>query len=215
LSWFDERPAWLAELVASLSRVGVAHVVAVDGAYGLFPRAAGASPSEQAQTVVATAEALGMGVTLHVPPHPWVGNEVEKRSFMFRLAHLVAEPEVDWLFVIDGDELVIVDDTFAGALEGADEDVAEVMLTDDCGSYMVRRLFRAQPAGVYVVGNHASYVTGEGVTLWDPRAPSLEAPALQLWDLRLRHRAAARQEGRTAARNEYYAVRRDTGAEVW
>jgi hypothetical protein len=39
LCWFDERPAALAGVVAGLAKAGVSHVVAVDGAYSLFPNA--------------------------------------------------------------------------------------------------------------------------------------------------------------------------------
>src|SRR6266498_1360247 len=37
LSWFDESPSWLSACVASLARAGCSHLVAVDGAYRLYP----------------------------------------------------------------------------------------------------------------------------------------------------------------------------------
>jgi hypothetical protein len=67
LSWFDESPAWLSELVASLARAEVDHVVALDGSYALFPGAEAWSGTEQHDAIVHTARGCGMGCTLHVP----------------------------------------------------------------------------------------------------------------------------------------------------
>ena len=86
LCWYDERPSWLAGVTASLARLQVAHLVAVDGAYGLYPKGHGCSGTEQQQTIVETCRAAGIGTTVHTPPEPWFGNEVEKRNLAFQLA---------------------------------------------------------------------------------------------------------------------------------
>jgi hypothetical protein len=72
----------------------------------LYPEGRAQSPGEQAQTILATAQGAGMGCTIHEPQDVWFGNEIEKRSFLFRAAHMVARPGVDWLWVVDGDDRI-------------------------------------------------------------------------------------------------------------
>lgn len=213
LSWFDERTSWLAELVASMARAGVDHVVAVDGAFMLYPDARGASPSEQAQTVIAAALGAGMGVTVHAPAHPWLENEVEKRSFLFAAGHLIAEPGVDWLWVCDSDEVI---ETVVGPrarLEASEFDAGEVTLVESDGQYPIRKLFRAHPAGIRVEGHHARYVNGVGDVLWDARDVEGWVAAEDCWDVRVRHRGHERPQRRLDARDDYYALRDDLGVE--
>lgn len=212
LAWFDEDAGMLAELVAGIARAGVDHAVAVDGSYALFPQARGGSPAEQAAAVLYAARGAGIGVTVHVPPHPWVGNECEKRSFLFDAAHLAAEPYEDWLLVIDADEVVEVVGTFRDALTEAVEDVAEVLLVEGDGVSPARRLFRAQPGGIRVVGTHSTYLGADGRALWAPVGP-LE-PAAQLYDFRIRHRPTARSVTREQAQERYCRVRDEVGAEA-
>jgi len=64
LTWYDE-PSWcLTELVASLAAAGIDHLVAVDGAYMLYPLARPQSPGEQAQAILAAAQGASVGVSL-------------------------------------------------------------------------------------------------------------------------------------------------------
>ena len=102
LSWYDESPSWLAATIASIAPF-VDHVIAVDGAYGHYPDARAFSDREQANTIVAACEGAQLGCTLHRQNHYWAGGEVEKRTVMFKLANAIAEPFVDWLWVIDAD----------------------------------------------------------------------------------------------------------------
>ena len=213
VSWFDEQCSWLAELVASMARARVDHVVAVDGAFGLYPEARGASPSEQTQTVLATALGAGMGVTVHVPADPWFGNEVEKRSFLFAAGHLVAEPGVDWLWVCDADEVIETAFGLRARLEASERDVAEVSLVGGGGQYPIRKLFRAYPDGIRVEGYHARYVDGDGRVLWDYTDPQAEVDAENCWDVRVRHRLEGRVAHRVEARADYYALRDELGVE--
>lgn len=211
LSWYDEQPAHLAELVASMSRAGVDHVVAVDGAYALFPGARGGSPSEQADAIAHTARGAGIGVTVHVPVAPWAGNEVAKRSWLFELAHLLAEPGEDWLWVLDADEVIDTADGLRAQLERCQADVAEVLLVDGDAVSPLRMLFRAQPGGIRVTGTHSTYIDGRGRRLWAPTGPVADAE--QLFDVRVRHRQHARSSQREIARRRYITVRDDVGAE--
>jgi hypothetical protein len=206
LSWFDEDVAWLAELVASMARAGVEHVVAVDGAYVLFPQARGHSPSEQAQTVLATAAGAGIGVTVHSPAAPWAGNEVQKRSWLFAAAHLVAEPGRDWLWVCDADEVITAGPN-PGELDASPAGAAEVLLVSDDGAHPVRRLFRAHPRGISVQGRHGRYVNGDGGVLWDSCDAPAEVEAANAWSARMRHRSSPRAAARSSARRAYYRRR--------
>jgi hypothetical protein len=92
-----------------------------------------------------------MGLTLHVPPGPWLGNEREKRTTLFRLGELAAGDD-GWLWVIDADETVTVGPTRTDLddLDASEFDVAEVMFWTgvesehvDTTQHPERRLFRS------------------------------------------------------------------------
>lgn len=145
LIWWDERPDWLAACVASCATF-CSHIVAVDGAYSLFPNATAVSPPEQAATIMQTAEAHGMGCTIHEPDHLWEGQEPEKRAFLFELAESVAVPNIDWYFKIDADEEVHLGCTASDLVQhlGATTlDVGKARFYP--GHQTMRRLFRALP----------------------------------------------------------------------
>jgi hypothetical protein len=217
LSWFDERPSWLAELVASLARAGVDHLVALDGAYGFYPQAKGSSGSEQAEVITGAALGAGMGVTVHVPHQPWFGNEVEKRTALFAFGNQIAEAGEDWLIVADGDEVWTDGHDLKGALEATALDVVEVVLyertvTGERGHSPIRKCFRAQP--IRVMGHHARYVADDERVLWDAARPGLQVEAETLWGVKVRHRPAEREALRNVNRNAYYKRRADLKAEV-
>lgn len=198
LSWWDETPARLTRCVVPLARF-CDHLVAVDGAYQAMPGAelSPRSPGPQADAVVAGCDGAGLGVTLHRPAAPWYGDEVAKRSFMFKAAGLVCEPG-DWLFVIDADEIVRevpadVHDRLAG-------DVATVEITDGVGSSLARRFFRWDPS-LRVEGAHCVYVTDTRV-LWGPG----EEACGHVAGFRLEHQHV---EGERRARQLAYYERRD------
>lgn len=86
LSWFDEKPAWLSTVVSSAAVAGCDHIVCVDGPYSLLTLTGSSSGVEQHDAIIRAASVAGIGLTLHVPDRPFIGNEVEKRSLMFRLA---------------------------------------------------------------------------------------------------------------------------------
>lgn len=109
LSFYDESPTWLAACVASMSRIGVDHVIAVDGAYLHFDGDA-RSPVEQADAIQLAAEGTGMGSTI-VRPQDKRWTEPEKRTQCFRLLEALADRFVDWCIILDGDDLIIEGDT--------------------------------------------------------------------------------------------------------
>lgn len=210
LSWYLEKPEWLAELVASCGRAGVDHIVCCDGAYALFPEAKGNSGSEQGSLISAAAIGSGMGVTVHQQANlePWWGNEVEKRTMLFRLAHFIAEPGVDWLWVLDADEIVTsasgLREDLASAPLGTD--AAEVTILEGPGQRQLRKLFRAQPDGITVEGYHARYVTGDGRVLWGPQ-DEMDPFTVECGGTKVRHRPDLRHPYRKQDKDEYYSLR--------
>lgn len=106
LSYYDEPVSWLAATVASLSRIGVDHLIAVDGAYIHYPTAKPCSPIEQADAVIRAADAVGIGCTL-VRPNQLMWTEQEKRDHCFRVLETLATPMRDWVTIIDADEVIV------------------------------------------------------------------------------------------------------------
>jgi hypothetical protein len=211
LSWYEEPVSWLAETVASAAKV-CDHLVAVDGPYAEFPGGLEktASPTEQASTILHTAAGMGMGCTVHASRQPWWGNEVEKRTFMFRLAENFSTPD-DWFLVIDADEVVIkVPDDFREALAKTELDVAKVLIWergDQDAGLAARRLFRALPGMRYDGCHYVVTVpteTGVRVLSGDDQVQPVE-PFEELWDLRLEHRSPHRSSIRNGMKAQYYA----------
>lgn len=242
LSWFDEAPTWLAYCVASAAKL-CDHLVAVDGAYAVFPRRPrGSSGAAQHEAIIRTAEAAGMGVTLHVPSGPWMGNEVEKRDFMMREACRLAEPGEDWLLVIDADEVVLEappkelvlaelaeaelpvaavgyvqrHDHYAWQPIG-EEEWPEEKLVVDCASPSIsagrtRRLFRVDET-LRVEGTHYHYrIDGERGPVDLWQVPGA-SEAADLTRVVLEHRHEFRDPERRKAGEAYYYVRNNLGLE--
>jgi hypothetical protein len=212
LNWFEEDPAWLAGLVASLNGV-CEHLVAVDGAYRLFPDAMQnpRSGTEQAAALTETAHQLDIGLTIDRPAHAWRGNEVEKRDHLVKLGLLASEP-TDWFLQVDADELLLsAPADLHVRLEEAEEDVAGVTLTrrNTNGDFLPMRegfighrvLFRAR-RDLRVEYAHYMYLAGTRVL----RGPG-EEPALDMSDLKLEHRHDHRLEARNTAAHEYSLLR--------
>jgi hypothetical protein len=106
LNWYDESPTWLATTITSLTNIGVDHVIAVDGAYYLYPHARARSGAEQAEAVHFACDSVGIGLTMERPQDGWLRSEAEKRTHLFRLAMAIGTTGEDWLFAIDADEVV-------------------------------------------------------------------------------------------------------------
>lgn len=233
VNWYDESPLWLAATITSAAPY-VDHVVAADGAYGLFPDGEPQSRQDQAAAVTETSQAAGLGLTLHRPQHKWFGNEVEKRTRLFQLAELDAEPNTDWYLVMDADMVIDRCPTdIRRLLSETDHDVAQVsswerddpyahesrlrhetkfpIPTDFQSSH--RALFRAIP-GLRVDTAHYRYRTPTGDLLWGyPTEP--QADALNLCDLvRIEHRSQYRIAHRRVTQQDYYTRRDAIGAEA-
>lgn len=219
ISWYNERPDWLAASVTSLAPF-VDHVVAVDGAYALFPEGRGQSERGQAEAIRETARAAGMGVTIHEPNRLWEGNEVQKRSYMFELVETMAKLDDDWYFVLDGDEVVTDHAQVKDKMAASKLDVAQACLwehREHCApgerpfvsamveQQLIRVMFRAV-AGLRVIRNHYTYVDGRGRALWGTGSPPME-PAESFSDVKIEHRNKGRDLWRADGALEYYKKR--------
>jgi hypothetical protein len=226
LSWYDEPSPWLAAVVSSCAPF-CDGIVAVDGAYWLFPESDPRSSPVQAQTVFETATACGLSCTIHSPSEHFYGNEVEKRTLLFRLAEPLG---ADWYFVIDGDEVVVAHPAdLREKLEATDKDAGLVTLhesLDHLGptasfepfagkvrGHPHRAFFRALP-NLRVEGAHYRYLAerdGETVCLWGQGESACE-PARFL-GVRVEHRQRMRSLARRQQAERYYELRDRLGVE--
>lgn len=222
LSFYDEPVEALVACIRGCAASGVSHIVAVDGAYALYPDGEAASHPNQHAAVMLACRELGVGCTLQVPGAVWAGNEVEKRTALFAAGHAVATPG-DWFLVVDADEIVQADpDHLEAALDGCAEDVCDVEIFDTVAaradqhdwqpSFTMRRLFRAQQ--ITVDTNHITYVADDGRVLsgWDGQHDLAASHDLS-GVVRLEHRPDRRPQDRLLAKLVYYGQRDDSRAE--
>lgn len=228
LSWYDEKPSWLAAAITSLHHAQIDHLIAVDGAYALLPEGKNASGTEQHHTIIETARALGIGLTLHIPQDRWNGDEVEKRTHMFRLAQREAEPRKDWLMIMDADQVLLTaPHDLKHQLAATKHDVASVIFTERCDPpqdqarqfdwdpetrYPIRILFRSIP-GIRCHGNHYTYTTPDGRRLWGNDQDQPCEPALHIETLVIDHRTNYRPIHRHEQQYAYYKQRDTLGTE--
>lgn len=221
LSFYDEPPELLAQCLAGVELLGCEHVVAIDGAYALYPDAKPRSEYKQRAMIDYACHDMGIGCTLVTPPGPWQGNEVEKRTKLFEYGLMAAE-EGDWFVVLDADNVMIqVPEDLRERLAETDCEVATVVWREVTTALRklagnpdvaapewisIRSLFRAQP--IRVEGNHFTYVAGDGRVLW---GESQEVEALKLTDLIGEHRRNRRSAERWHAQGGYYHNRDHSG----
>lgn len=220
INWYDEPANALAACIAALHTTQVDHVIAVDGAYLLYPNGKAVSPPLQAATIRDTCEALNIASTIHIPRERWAGNEVAKRTLMFDLAWSLSDPG-DWWIVTDADTIIAsAPPDLKQLLQDTPHDVASVTLREasdpplhlaqqfDWAPYSnmpYRMLFRAQP--MYCDTNHCTYRTPDGRYLWNARKPWLEEQALHLEGITVDHRQYLRGVARDKAKAAYYQRR--------
>lgn len=236
--WYDEAPSWLAGAVASLAKVGVDHLVAIDGCYALFPGALERPRSfaDQATTIIDAAEGLGIGCTVVRPREAFIGNEVEKRNLLFAHGRLVCDVG-DWFYCFDSDERVLsAPDDLHWQLENTLRNVAEVRVITPVEPYETvarakgaptvgapheratgyRCIFRNMPGlsvelAHYIVGYDAA--DGERSYLRGRSDMFDMEEALDLPGFLVEHRTYFRERNRSAAAKAYYQVRDAAGVE--
>lgn len=215
LSFYDETPEWLTRCIHSLTLLPVHGLVALDGAYELYPDAQAASPPEQRDAIRHAARRSDIPLLLETPERPWPG-EVEKRNHLFTIAETT---NADWYFVIDADEYV----THAPAgipqrLAGSPFDVGAITLREPghpLGTVVYPthpKFFRAVP-GLRAVQDHFTYTTPDGRRFWgDQTKHHLEARH-DLTDIQVEHHNQLRHTDRRQAALAYYHARDQLGIE--
>lgn len=203
LAYYDESPTWLRQLVESLPIMGVTRLVAVDGAYALYPGGQPTSPQDGHKALRQACQKAGIQLHHHTPDRVWE-DELEKRSFLFELGETVTEDH-DWFFVVDADERVTqAPKQLPQLLDRLDTLVAECLLWDARSEIPLRMLFRAK-RGLRVVGNHYTYQLPDGRRLWGDWNNQLEL-ATPI-DVLVEHRDSQRTPRRRDAKFSYYARR--------
>jgi hypothetical protein len=129
LSFYDEPVELLVASIASLKLAGVDHLVALDGAYALYPDAKARSDANQHAVIVMTCRELDIACTLHAPSEPWAGNEPGKRTALFALGWALAD-DGDWFMVHDADTFIVK----------APDDLKTRLATSDCEAATVQVL---------------------------------------------------------------------------
>jgi hypothetical protein len=222
LSWYDEPVQTLIASIASLKVAGVDHVVAVDGAYALYPDGEPQSDANQQAIIHMTCRELGMGCTMHVPARVWAGNEPEKRTALFTIGWAVARPG-DWFLVHDADTVVTeAPDDLKDRLADTEMQTAIVNVHDMVAARIKQRdlpeyfeycgLFRAQP--ITVGPHHAQYRAADGQYLWVGNGERASVPALDLTrDVEIEHRPDHRPPERLLAKDAYYTNRDEARVE--
>jgi hypothetical protein len=223
LSFYDEpAPAIAACLTTLRERLGMEHLVALDGAYAQFRGGRPASPPERQASVALACRELGMTCDVVVPERLWAG-EVEKRTALFGLGYLRAEPG-DWFVVQDADVVVLEAPTdLRERLAATDRPAANVRVRDAAAPDdhpawpkhydTLRPLFRAQR--IRLETNHFTYLGERGEVLWAGGDDDLEVPGLDLAeDVLFEHRPNVRDRDRQAAKHEYYVDRDESGIEL-
>lgn len=231
LSWYSERPSWLSGCIASYAEAGITHLIAVDGAYRLYPDGQAHSNSLEHDAITETARGAGLHLTLVIPNETWAGNEIEKRTYMFRVADTITNPAHDWLVVMDADEIVTraydgwIDKLAATEHHAADVTLWERKTLDSQTEAQAARTFSYDPRtacplrkvfrafhGIHVVGNHYTYMAPDvDLPLWGQRrlCTGLDLTTDVVVEHRTEHRAIHRKQ----ASHDYYKRRDQEGAE--
>jgi hypothetical protein len=222
LNWYDERPDWLAASVASASKL-CDGIIAVDGAYFLYPDALRypTSGASQATAIMETALSLNMSCIIHVPDGPWLGNEVGKLQHLFNLG--VPEPMEDWFFRIDGDELLTdVPHDARERIANTDLHAVDMRMwvrTDGVTvheMWPIRRLWRCVDQMTVGPAHHilSGLVNGEHIILADSENRRRQTLGLDMPDLHMEHRNRQRNPVRLERKDRYYKQRDEFGAET-
>lgn len=218
MSWYDEAFDDLRAAVASAARVGATHLVAVDGAYALYPHSRPTSRVEEGDVIDEACRAHGISLLLYRPSCAWEGNEVGKRKVMLQLALALAESG-DWLMVMDVDHRVVAYPfDVPERLTWIAENVAEVGFYEGLTAdgtpalYEMRMFIRAVP-GLRMGENHYSYIFPDGRTSTILKAGHGDAPVHDLRSVVVYHAVHDRNADRRAAQTAYYEQRDTLGIE--
>ena len=233
LSWYDENPAWLYELVQTCGQHGITHLAALDGAYAGLPGGSAQSPAAQHDALLAAARAFNVGLTLSAHRPVWQ-HEMAKRAALFDLGREVfttygITPSIhnhgDWFVVIDADEAIIKSPSSLQselARIGSEGlfavDIPVITPTfatkrhanPDKRFDWYRKCFRALP-DLTCRGRHYTYTSESVGLLWGQPAERL-LPAAELEELVMLHRHRP-EDSRRVQQRTYYKERDLAGVE--
>lgn len=218
LSWYDEPPQALRTLIATLTLIPVDRLIAVDGAYALFPDGRRRSSSEEYRAIIDATRHHGIDLILDCPATVWAGNETEKRNRLFELGEQFTAPD-DWYMVVDADEEVLkAPPDIPARLASSPFDVAGITLREPghpLGTIMFDTfpMFFRAIRGLRCHRDHFTYQTPDGRNLWgDAKRTHLE-PRLDLTGVVVEHRNQLRHPDRRKAALDYYRTRDEAGIE--
>jgi hypothetical protein len=215
LCWFDEHPRFLERAVYTSVRLGVERIVALDGAYKLYPGGQRTSPPEQAAAIVRAASSLGLALRFG-KPKVWE-TELEKREAMLALV-----PANDWFCWLDADfEVMTSNPRLPEQLAGSDRVAADVTIRHLRGPYFPGlppvtdfRLFYRRLPGLHYERNHYTLVAGDGRRLWGNRQHGPIEPGLDLrGQVVIAHHTNGRPVERVRRQIAYYKTRDALGVE--
>ncbi len=132
LTWYDESASWLSTAVCGFGRV-CDEIVAIDGAYSMYPGARPRSHPDQAEAILAACETMGIGCTIHRPSDLFYGQEVDKRNVSLKYAGARLTPGEDWIMVFDADyQIMLLEDPaiVREKLENTDKNVVTYTILD-------------------------------------------------------------------------------------
>ena len=216
LSFFDEPPELLAECITRLRAVGIDRLIAIDGAYDLYPSEDKTSSFACFNTLLDETLRHGIDIVLRNKAG-WSGNEVEKRTYMLEVALEDTKPE-DWLLVVDADHFWESDVDLhellanAGAFDFARVSFAEVFHPNGNPLWAPARPLMRARSDLRMGSNHYTYeldYEGKGFSTFLER-PEPSVPAFDLMDLvHVVHKVYERHPAQRARQISYYH-RRDT-----
>lgn len=230
--WYDESPSWLGTAITSLARF-CDHIVAVDGAYALYPDGKPRSHPYQAEVIVHTAEAMGVACTLYQPSEVWWGNEVEKRNKSLDIVGVFTE-DGDWLCVFDADyhsvrcnpdslrhdlaatECVVATYGIVDTEDWISGDAQALAMHSTLHSQWVsqtRDLYRWNPTLRVGPAHGDTSVLKDGQRLWLRGPYELEPAEDMSRNLTVYHRTKHRAAVRRNAQQGYYQMRDSLGIE--
>lgn len=193
-----------------ISDIGCTHVVAVDGAYALYPHDQVSSDPDQAEAIIDGCRANDLGLVLCDLKQTWIHNEIQKRQYMLDVAKTIATGVGDWLMPWDADfHLEQMDFDLFDKLRSGKSDFWDIEISDaptgDVGWWWVRLFLRAHAIEGFV-RNHYTYALWDGTeTVVGPRAADLVRG--RQTTMRIRHKPNNRVEGRRERQVEYYEQR--------
>jgi len=220
LSFFGPDKDYLADDVKDLHALGVDTIVAVDGSYSNYPGGEARSPVDCSEILIDECRLRDVSLLLYQPNVVWAGDEVQKRQVMIDLAWSVAE-HGDWFVVWDCDYKLLDSPCSRDIYRSLDEsmcqeDFATVSFTEssnDDGWHPMQMFIRAQP--VTMAGNHHTYRLTDGRQSQILRRPVENmADALDLSEIKVRHRVHERDPERRKGQTEYYETRDRLGLEA-